>query len=85
MEDREDKASSQELINFMSYHPFSWDKWNVVVYVYQTMSFFSSSSFFINSGYSCSSIPLLDIFVTSGSHHCLEITSHTMVDDFLCR
>jgi hypothetical protein len=27
----------------------------------------------------------MDIIDTSGSHHCLEITSHTMVDASLCR
>jgi hypothetical protein len=85
MEDREDKASSHELINYMPYHPFSWDKGNVIVDVYQTMSSSFSSSFFINSESSCSSIPLMDIIDTSGSHHCLEITSHTMVDASLCR
>jgi hypothetical protein len=85
MEDREDKASSHELINSMPYQPFSWDTGNVIVDVYQTMSSYFSSSFLINSESSCSSIPLMDIIDTSGSHHCLEITSHTMVDASLCR
>jgi hypothetical protein len=34
-EDREDKASSHELINSMPYQPFSWDTGNAIVDVYQ--------------------------------------------------
>jgi hypothetical protein len=34
MEDREDKASSHKLNNFMPYQYFSWDEVNVVVDVY---------------------------------------------------
>jgi hypothetical protein len=82
---REDKASSHELINYMPYQPFSWDTRNVIVDVYQIVSSSFSSSFLINSGSSCSSIPLMDIIDTSGSHLSLEITSHTMVDASLCR
>jgi hypothetical protein len=84
MEDREDKASSHELITTMPYQPFSWDEGNVVANVYQTMSSSFSSSFFINRESSCSSIPLVDIVDTSGSHHCLEIISHTMVGASPC-
>jgi hypothetical protein len=79
LEDREDKASSHELIITKPYQPFSWDEENSVANVYQRMSSSFSSSFFINSESPCSSIPLLNIVNTSGSHHCFEIISHTMV------
>jgi hypothetical protein len=46
MEDREDKASSHELINYIPYHPFSWNEGNIVENVYQTISSFYSSLFF---------------------------------------
>jgi hypothetical protein len=72
MEDREDKASSHELSNFMPYQPFSWDEGNVVADVYQTMSSSISSSFFINRESSCSSNPLVEIVDVSGFHHCLK-------------
>jgi hypothetical protein len=59
MEDKEDKASSHELITTMPYDPFSWDEENVVVDVYQTMSSSSSSSIFLSIlKSSCSSSPL---------------------------
>jgi hypothetical protein len=57
MEDREDKASSHELITTKPYQPFSWDEGNVVVDVYQTMSSPFSSSFLISRESSCSSNP----------------------------
>jgi hypothetical protein len=84
MEDREDKASSHELITTMPYQPFSWDEGNVVANVYQTMSSSFSSSFLINRESSCSSIPLVDIVDTSGFHHCLEDFSYTMVGTSPC-
>jgi hypothetical protein len=84
-QEREDKTSSYERIKYMPYQPFPWDIGNVIVDVYQIASSSFSYSFLINSEYSCSSIPLMDIIDTSGSHHCLEITSHTMVDASLCR
>jgi hypothetical protein len=71
MEDREDKASSCELINSMPYQTFLWDNGNAIVDVYQVVSSYFSSSFFINNESSCSSIYLTDIIDTSGSHHCL--------------
>jgi hypothetical protein len=52
--------------------------------VYQRMSSSFSSSFLINSESSCSSIPLLNIVDTSGSHHCFEDISHTMVGPNPC-
>jgi hypothetical protein len=85
MEDREDKVYSDELINSMPYQPFSWDIGNSIVDLYQSMSSSFSSSFLINNESSCSGIPLMNIIDTSGSQHCLEITSHTMVDASLCR
>jgi hypothetical protein len=84
MEDREDKASSHELITTKPYQPFSWDEENFVANVYQRMSSSFSSSFLINSESPCSSSPLLNIVNTSGSHHCFEIISHTMVGPNPC-
>jgi hypothetical protein len=85
LEDREDKASSHELIITKPYQPCSWDEENYVENVYQMIPSSLSYSFFINGEYSCSSIPLINIVDTSGSHLCREITSHTMVDSNLCR
>jgi hypothetical protein len=75
MEDIEDRASSRQLITTKPYQPFSWDERNAITNVHQTMSSFVSSS----------SNPIHDIVDTSGSHHCYEIISHTMVDASLCR
>jgi hypothetical protein len=74
LEDREDKASSHELIITNPYHPFSWDEEDYVENVYQRMSSSFSSSFLINSESPCSSSPLLNIVNTSGSHHCLKLS-----------
>jgi hypothetical protein len=69
MKDREDNASSHELITIKTYQPFSNYEWNVVVDVYQTMHSPFSSSFFISREASYSSNPVPDNVDTSGSHH----------------
>jgi hypothetical protein len=84
MEDREDKDSSRELITIIPYQLFSWDEGNVVEDVYQIMSSYFSSSFFINRESSCSSIPLVEIVGVSSFHHCIEDISYTMVDASPC-
>jgi hypothetical protein len=84
MKDREDKASSHELISFMPYQPFSWDESNAIEDVHYTMFSTVSSSFMICRESFCSSSPIPDIVDTSGSHHCCENISHTMVDVILC-
>jgi hypothetical protein len=84
IKDREDKASSHELSNFMPYQHFSWDEGNDVVDVYQTMSSSISSSILINRGSSSSSIPLVEIVDVSDFHHCLKDMPYTMVGDSSC-
>jgi len=49
MEYREDKASTHELTNSISYEPFSLDEGDVVADVYHMMSYFFSSSSLINN------------------------------------
>jgi hypothetical protein len=84
IEYKEDKASSCELSNFMSYQPFSWDEGNVVVDVYQTIFSYVSYSFFIKRKSSYSDNPLDEIVDVSVFHHCLKDMSYTMVSASPC-
>jgi hypothetical protein len=84
MKYREDKASSLELSTIMPYHPFSWDEGNLVENVYHNMSTSVSSSIWNNRESSCSSVPLVNIFYSSGFHHCLEDLSYTTMGTSSC-